>query len=223
MKKNIQVTPLLARVFFLLLLSLCAADVRPALAALTVADQTAFWKFDEGAGATVSDSSNNLINGTLQGGAQRTTGLCGSALQCNGTNACVSVPANSLFNASGDFTVDMWINPAQWGEDEILLNNNVFQLYHRGGWAGDRLYFMLKIDPGACTGDSAWDGWAAVQTMQPMLKENWYHVAAVRSGTGMAIYLNGVKERESPTALSSYPIVSSGMGNLYIGSGGTGR
>jgi hypothetical protein len=223
MKKKIQVTPLLARVFFLLLLSLCAADVRPALAALTVADQTAFWKFDEGGGATVSDSSNNLINGTLQGGAQRTTGRYGSALQCNGTNACVSVSANSLFNASGDFTVDMWINPAQWGEDEILLNNNVFQLYHRGGWAGDRLYFMLKIDPGACTGDSAWDGWAAVQTMQPMLKENWYHVAAVRSGTGMAIYLNGVKEREIPTALSIYPIVSSGMGNLYIGSGGTGR
>jgi Concanavalin A-like lectin/glucanases superfamily/FG-GAP-like repeat len=69
----------------------------------------AAYSFDEGAGATLSDSAGNH-NGTIEG-ATWTTGKYGKALDFDGTNDLVSIADANELDLTGPFTIEAWVAP----------------------------------------------------------------------------------------------------------------
>jgi len=66
-----------------------------------------YWKFDENTGVTVSDSSTNSNNGTINE-AIWTAGKSGSGLRFDGINDYVEVPHHSTLDLVNNFTVSVW-------------------------------------------------------------------------------------------------------------------
>lgn len=79
-----------------------------------------WWKMDETAGTTASDSSGHGNNATILNGAQWTAGKIGGGLSLNGTNQYVLTTQNmtSLF-PDNSVTVALWFNTTSGG---VLVN-----------------------------------------------------------------------------------------------------
>src|SRR3989338_8150377 len=78
----------------------------------------AHWKFDEGSGTTVSDSSGNGNTGTLTNGPTFTTGKIGQGLSFDGINDAVQIPDSNSLDVP-QITVSAWVrkisNAPSWG------------------------------------------------------------------------------------------------------------
>src|SRR5206468_9777237 len=72
----------------------------------------AYWKFDEGSGTTVADSSGNGNTGTLVNGPVWTAGQVGNALFFDGIDDNITVPDSASLDLSSSFTLSAWVNPA---------------------------------------------------------------------------------------------------------------
>jgi len=178
-----------------------------------------YWDFNEGSGQPAADKTGNGNNGILSSGVQWTSGKFGSGVKFDSINDYVKVTNRTGFNFSADFTVAMWINPSDWKSNEPLFSNGLVRIYHRGDWAGDVVYFLIKINSTESPGDSAWDGWAGVKTSQPLSENKWYSIIGVKSGNIMTIYLNGIKSGEG-NILAGYSTDNSSQGDLFIGGDG---
>jgi len=93
----------------------------------------AYWKFDEGQGTILGDSSNNGLNGTING-ANWTTGFSGYALDFDGIDDYVSLPtyADELgINKTDDVIFSVYFNSTSTN-DGIIYSltgiNNVPEL-----------------------------------------------------------------------------------------------
>jgi len=178
-----------------------------------------YWDFDEGSGQTAVDKTGNGNNGILSSGVQRTSGKIGSGVQFDDVNDYVKVSNRTGINFSNDFTIAMWINASDWKSGEPLFSNGLVRIFHRGDFAGDVVYFLIKITSKESPGDSSWNGWAGVKTSQPLSENNWHSLIAVKSGNNMTMYLNGVKSGDVDV-LAGYSTDNSGPGNLFIGGNG---
>ena len=65
----------------------------------------AYWKFDEGSGTTVADSSGNGNTGTLVNGPVWTAGIAGNALYFDGIGSNVTVLDSNSLDLSNSFTL----------------------------------------------------------------------------------------------------------------------
>src|SRR5262249_55433247 len=70
-----------------------------------------YWKFNENAGSSASDSSGNNLNGTLQGGAGWGPGKSGSAVTFDGAAAYVQVGDKPQFRVTTALSISAWIYP----------------------------------------------------------------------------------------------------------------
>jgi YD repeat-containing protein len=113
----------------------------------------------------------------------------GSSLYFDGVHDYVALPAApSLTMKSSDFTIEMWVN-------KLGNNANYSRL-----WNPDGDYYadlIIAIDPngnlvsyGSSTGTS-WNLWAFA-TGIPVPNGTWKHVALVRNGGTVTLYLDGV-------------------------------
>jgi hypothetical protein len=121
----------------------------------------------------------------------------------------------------GDITISFWLNPFDWGtsQQDYVLNNNLYRIYHRG-WAGARyFYFLYQIEGTDSPGDSDWGGRAGVRCLTSLQDGIWYFATAVKSGDYMSLYINGIEERKL-NAVGGYTIDTSTIIDLTI-SGGT--
>lgn len=121
-----------------------------------------------------------------------------ASLLLDGTGDYITVPhsADWAFGA-GDFTIDFWMrinafptSPDTDGDMGIIAQATdgdnwwAFYNYNAGGYKG--LEFVVKDGPATYPID--------VYISNPGLVINtWYHVACVRSGTSIMMFLNGVK------------------------------
>lgn len=74
-----------------------------------------FYKFNETSGTTATDSSGNGIDGTVVNANINQTGLIDKCYEFNNgtTDEYVSIPDNDLLSfGSGDFGIEIWLNPA---------------------------------------------------------------------------------------------------------------
>ena len=156
-------------------------------------------------------------HGTVVGADYTNDGIVGKALDFNGADI-VRVPNSASLNITDALTIETWINPNNWGIGENPLNNNLYRIYHRGAWAGDRIYFLYKIAEAAWPGDSAWSGWAGVRTSTQLVTDKWHHIVGTKSGNKMILYLDGKKEREL-NCLDGYTINNSSISDLIISQG----
>jgi len=149
--------------------------------------------FDGTNGNTVitDNSKNNLtvtsVNGAAISTAQSKFG--GASCFFDGTNDYLSIPANSIFQFGGDFTVECWFNctAANFSSGLIGLFGRNTYAFNNGGFP------RIEFNSAA----KALLTYAANTTIvgtTTVTVNTWHHIAVVRYSGVIAFYLNGVSQ-----------------------------
>ncbi len=151
------------------------------------------WDFDENSGATVSDESTYVNNGTLIDDPQWTTGKFGSALRFDGNGGFVDCGNNGVLDITDEITIEAWINPSVAGEgtkDGIVAkaeNGAAWSWQMRYGSPAEGNYMGIQFN-----GDPEGSTWVFVN--QNLTPGEWYHIVGVFDGSNIKCYLNGVEK-----------------------------
>lgn len=184
-------------------------------------NRAGYWKFDDGSGATATDSSGNGNNGTLiNTPSWITNGKISGALSLNGTNQSVQVADAASLRMATSFTIAAWVKPdavpgsggrAYIIDKEAAVGTN-YELDLENGYFGTGgPGFVFNFNSTGCCDDHNARYVMAVNT------GTWYHVAGVYDSTAatQTLYVNG-------TAVATNSVAGlppqSGSGNLlYFG------
>ena len=145
-------------------------------------------------------------------------GIAGNALSFNIKSSYVLCGKDASLNITDAITIELWVKFDSFASnEEPIFNKSLYRIYHRGASTGNRLYFLYYTNSRKKhLGDSAWTGQAGVSTVTELKAGKWYHIAAVKSGDTMSIYVNGQKERELE-CLKGCTINTSEANRLSIG------
>ncbi|MEN6626380.1 MAG: LamG-like jellyroll fold domain-containing protein [Candidatus Sumerlaeia bacterium] len=181
------------------------------------------WNFEDGSGANVADSSGREHNGVLSAMSYTTSwvpGHTGGGLTFNDTGGSVNCGYN--ITRLDNIVLDCWVKfDSSMPENQYIISNGVYDLYYRGSWAGNYLFFRYNITGSTYPGDSGWTGYTAVKSTVPIVAGQWYHYTAVRSGNTMTLYTNGALDR-TLDCLAGCTVEASAMTNLSLGIGFSG-
>ncbi len=152
----------------------------------------AWWKFDEGSGATTADSSVNTNTGTLTNGPAWTTGRIGGALSFDGVDDSVDAGNGASLNLTGSFTITAWIKPVTFG------GGNKGRIVEKSNWVNG-YSFAVNNDASATNGlllfiNNVCSNCFVFSSSNIISLNTWQHVAAVYNSSGGAVnfYVNGV-------------------------------
>jgi hypothetical protein len=171
------------------------------------ADTVGWWRFNEGSGDTVTDSSGNDHHGTLLGTPEWVAGPdgFGGALSF-GPEKTIGIDCGIFdpTNGTGQFTIALW---AFWD------GTGTFQHFitKSAGWGADTMMFQVELW-GAHTNEAYTDRVgvshqpAGSVAFSIMPKNEWVHLTWTFDGTDLRVYLNGVDE-EGPKSFSIGPDV----------------
>ena len=164
-----------------------------------------WWKFDEGSGATASDSSGNGNDGILNGDTSWTAGKVGSyALDFDGDVDYVEIADDDSLTPSSQITLAFWI-------------------YNRGGQhAGIWKYASCAADEGSpgnsrayytCISEntdkaqlgifSSVDNFDAIDSVSTVPLNQWHHVAATFNQGEAVVYIDGQLDNSDTLSVSS--------------------
>jgi hypothetical protein len=165
----------------------------------------AWWRFDESSGTAALDSSPNGNAGTIYG-AQRVSGVAGSALHFDGIDDYVEVPSSGSLNLGGAFTFATWIllESLAGHPEDVILNKE-------GDVVGQRIPYELAVLDTSSPSHSGYFGWhlsvPGVSTDAPNVGAGWHegggpvpigrwaHLALVFDGHEIRTYVDGVLQR----------------------------
>lgn len=173
----------------------------------------AYWRFDEGHGEEVLDSSGHGHDGEIYG-AEWVKGKFGSALYFGGRDSYVSLPEIQGLNGSNEMTVEAWV---YWEGSSRYPNILTGGTWNPGG-------FLLFVVDQNCSfrlgkpGEAPWVGqdWAEVGAgLVQFSLGRWYHLAATFRRPTVKTYVNG---GPVGSATWDYPIGHSG--EMQIGTWG---
>ena len=165
------------------------------------------WRFDEGTGTLVRDSSGYRNDGAATG-LSWVDGRIGKAGSFNG-NSYVNCGANNELNITGyDISIEFWVKFTAWH-----INNTGF-IDHN--WGAANSYQIYQIGTAESTGILTFANPGAGMDMLTRISLNkWYHIVFVQNSTNKIIYLDGVQD-----AINSNPANLTGNNNpLMIGTG----
>ena len=182
------------------------------LAGTAQAENTGWWKFDEGSGTTAYDSSGNDHNAEILGTPEWVAGLpgLGGALDFTNTRGANAGDFDPT-NGTGVFTIAFW---CRWdgtgGTQHFFTKSN--------GWNTDTMMFQVEVKGGHSNPDRvnrlhlAYKG--PPQAVLHVVPANeWVHMAMVFDGTNATGYLNGIDEvGPQPTGIGA-PVA----GPVWIG------
>ncbi|MFZ1996028.1 MAG: LamG domain-containing protein [Solirubrobacteraceae bacterium] len=189
-----------------------AAVPASALASSTL---SGWWPMYEGSGTTVHDASGHHNNGTLQGGAQWSSGYFGSGLTFDGNTGEVDVPDNASLEPSSAITVAAYVKAAgSPGEFKYVVDKGAsdciaasYGLY-TGSNGGLQFYFSqnggFTFYPSPDAGTGIWDG-------------KWHFVVGTYDGSNVRLYVDGSQVGSGTPASGA---IGYGMGtsnDLFIG------
>ncbi len=126
----------------------------------------------------------------------------GTALSFGGTNKYVNIPDDNILDLTTNYTIEAWIKP-----EAFSSMGGIVSKYQTAGANG----YYLRL-----TSTGNYDGltFDEMSTSNGILTTgNWYHVAAVNNGGTRHLYLNGVEQALTGTALN----VSANTDPLCIG------
>lgn len=116
----------------------------------------------------------------------------GGSAYFDGSGDKLSIPDNdAAFNfGSGDFTVEAWVYPVSSG----VTSGRPFYNQSTGGGLSDSAIYFECVSDGVTIYVSVGSGWTYNATSGTLsLGYQWNHVAGVRSGTSLSIYVNGTR------------------------------
>ena len=173
------------------------------------------WRFEQGQGDVLEDSSGNRNTGELQG-AEWAQGEFGTALHFTGKDSCAIVPQLNGLDGSNELTVEAWVLWEAGGRYPNILTGGQWS---PGGFmifVADRSCSFRMGRPGARPGDPALP-WQEISA--PLVNNfefgKWYHLAATFKRPAITTYVNGQKVA---TATWDYPVGY--QGDLQIGQWG---
>jgi hypothetical protein len=164
------------------------------------------YTFDEGSGSTVEDVTGNGHTATIEGAEWTPHGRYGAAMEFDGEEAALSIPASSDLDLTEEFTLAAWIRPEELREfDSIFSKENsgepsfayLIEDHHRqlasyfGGSTKNAVY-----GPG--------------EEIEP---DTWTHVAVTYDGAWAHLYINGELVESGQV-----PCIPMTNGELRIGS-----
>jgi len=159
------------------------------------------WRFDEGTGLTVLDSSDSGAHGTLRNmtGSERTAGVLNRALGFDGSNDYVDLPIGPLIGSADSITVATWARFLNTGGSwqrifDFGTDTNAYMfLSPRTGTSGAMRFAIT-------TGGSAAE---SVLNSPTTLPTGWHHVAVTIDGPtrAMRLYLDGAVVAGGATAV----------------------
>ena len=164
--------------------------------------------FDGSNGATsTSDSSDVNASITFQGSATIATAQSkfgGSSLYIPDGSSRITTPGTSSMNATGDFTMEVWIYNSSSTDYPTILENgassNSLALY-LASTASNQILRM-------------WNNGSATNFSTTLPQNQWYHFALVRSGSTVKLYVNGTADSTTRSDSNSYAF---GSDTLHIG------
>ncbi|MCK4626869.1 MAG: heparinase II/III family protein, partial [Phycisphaerae bacterium] len=201
--RNVTVLSLSVLLFSALLIASCSDGDSQGLVAC--------WKFDEGKGNRLLDTSGNGNHGTIHG-ATWTKGRVGGGLRFDGVDDYVEVLKSASLNGpKKEITLMCWIKIPPTGKHTILERWPYGQGQQRClqldvDTDRKRIHFVLSPH-----GDIA--NWHR----RPWLiqADVWAHIAATSDGKTIRVYVDG-RPDPSPLALND-PRIHSSKANLHIG------
>ncbi len=139
----------------------------------------AAYSFDEGAGTTVADASQNGNGGTIGTATWSTQGRFGNALSFNGTNAHVTVADSSSLDLTTGMTLEAWVFPTAGGGWRDVM--------YKGQ---DDIYYLMSSSSG---GQPATGGTFASPLFGPsaLPLNAWSHLAATYDGQTLRLFRDG--------------------------------
>jgi len=153
------------------------------------------WKFDEGSGSTVYDSTNNNNDGTLYGamatstadGSGWKTGKYGSALAFDGTNDYVNAGGNVPNNITNQLTAEAWVYRISIPQSTFIAGQVSPTLvdYDWGLYHSTNFIFYLTNSVGTA---ASMTGTTVINNGQ------WYHLVGTYDGAYLRLYVNGIAE-----------------------------
>ena len=144
----------------------------------------------------IFDASNNAVTLTPAGSNIKvvpiagtvppesyTTANIGGSIQFNGTSDYLTTPSTGQFVSSGDFTIETWAYLNSLSTSPILLGN--YTSTASTDW-------KIAISSGG-TLTLTYQGTLTLSSSAgAVLPNQWMHIAVVRNGTTLSLYLNGV-------------------------------
>ena len=169
--------------FILVLLGMFTVMSHVSIAVIEEEDILGLWLFDEGSGATVSDSSGNGNHGEIIGDLEWVNGKYGMALQYPGESMnLVMLLDSDTLNPTTGITIMAW----GWVQDSSQ-NRRFLQKSTAGSDNQYRLLFEwgnFRFDPGPGVSPQTLDA-------PGFSEEEWHHVAGVYDGSKTYIYYDG--------------------------------
>jgi len=172
-------------------------------------------------GNTIADASSSALSITTEGDAAAKLGSP-SYFEFDGTSDFIDFPASADFAlGTGNFTIELWMNSGVNSNDTFYR-----RMYMTDGPTGNASgNLQIAIEPS--TGKvNLWENSGDLNLLgtSNITNSTWNHIVAVRLGSTLKIYVNGVEE--SSTTYSTSVTANSGsprprIGN-YSGGGGTG-
>jgi hypothetical protein len=95
----------------------------------------------------------------------------------------LSVPANAAFQMTGDFTIECWIYFTSFASSPVFFDQYVAGTTGAGNW-------QFSMTSGGIL--QLWYDGSSFVNSSTLSLNTWYHIAAVRIGTSIKIYINGV-------------------------------
>ncbi len=171
----------------------------------------AHWRFDEGSGTGVADSSGNRLDGTIVGSTWSwIAGHCGGALHLERDDY---VSVDGFPNATSNWTVAAWVQiPSQMvGAVDATLISTEDAL--KGGW--ELLVTNSKYHFGYWTGIPTLNDYTYAACSSCIRPDQWQHLAATVDGEAMtlALYLDGKLQTRNTVP----KLISPGVPTLYMG------
>jgi autotransporter-associated beta strand protein len=143
-----------------------------------------YWKFNDSIGTRAVDSWG-ARHGTLTGGAGFTTGLQGRAVQLNGSNGYVALPAG-LMSSVNDFTIAGWVKltaSTTWARLFDFGTGTTNYMFLSPVSGTNTVRYAIKVNGGAEQ---------QINSTSPLPANEWHHVAVTLSGAVGTLYIDGV-------------------------------
>jgi len=178
------------------------------------------WPFEGKGDASLADVSGSGRDGevkTGEGGEGTLAEAVPGTFVLSSGRRWLEIPKAAPEQFPERFAIGVRMRVDRLREHQVLLDNGLFRVFHRGAWAGSRLYFLCRMKGGGeRNGDSAWAGRSGVRTQRGIRAGEWFDLVGVRDGQNMRIYLNGKLEREL-ACLSACTPADASRGALQVG------
>lgn len=111
------------------------------------------------------------------------------ALYFDGTGDWLAVPDSNHWAFTGDFTIESWVYPTSLGTERIIISQ-----WFGGTTANTAFTIDFQSTNKVRAIFSSGGTMSTINSSSTFTANNWYHIAAVRSGSIITLYVNGISE-----------------------------